>query len=118
MSALAENTPDEKKVLTKAYVNAAKALGMNTTTAAQVIGINRTTLTRGLDPKQKNSELALMVIRCYRSLSALMGGNQDHMRHWFNTHNIHLNATPAQAILSVEGLYRITRYLDALRGKN
>jgi len=92
MSALTKKTPDEKIVLSKAYGNAAKALGMNTTTAAQVIGMNSATLNRGLNPKQKNGELALMMIRCYRSLSALMGDNSDHMRHWFNSYNIHLNA--------------------------
>lgn len=47
------------------------------------MGKHRTSIERtGLDPKTKEGELGLLFVRVYRSLHALMGGDQALMRHW------------------------------------
>ncbi len=104
-------------VLSKALLNAGKALGLNQSTVGQVIGKDRTSLTRGIDPQSKSGELALLLIRCYRSLYVLVGGKQPDMKHWMHTANHHTRGVPAEQIHNVQGLLRVVEYLDAMRGK-
>lgn len=104
-------------VLSKALLNAGKALGLNQATIGQVIGKDRTTLSRGIDPQSKSGELALLLIRCYRSLFVLVGGKQTDMKHWMHTANHHTHGIPAEQIHNVQGLLRVVEYLDAMRGK-
>ena len=49
-----------------------------------------------IDPSSKSGELALLLIRAYRALFVLVGGDTVQMRHWLHTHNHHLEGTPAQ----------------------
>jgi hypothetical protein len=72
---------------------------------------------RGLDPASKEGELALLFLRVYRSLDALVGGDDAKARAWLTTHNEHLGAVPAERILTVEGLVDVVQYLDAMRGR-
>jgi hypothetical protein len=109
---------DAGATLTKALLNAGKDLGLTRTALGQVVGKDRTTLTRGqLDPDSKAGELALLLLRCYRSLFALVGGDPEQMRHWMHTPNHHTGGIPADQVLHVQGLARVTEYLDAIRGK-
>ena len=108
---------DSSSVLTKALLNAGKALGLNQSIVGQVIGKDRTTLNRGIDPVSKSGELALLLIRCYRSLYVLVGGKTADMKHWMLTTNYHTGGIPAEQIKSVQGLLRVVEYLDAMRGK-
>jgi Protein of unknown function (DUF2384) len=108
---------DSPAVLSKALLNAGKALGLSQSTVGQVIGKDRTTLSRGIDPQSKSGELALLLIRCYRSLYVLVGGKTIDMKHWMHTANRHTNGIPAEQINSVQGLLRVVEYLDAMRGK-
>lgn len=114
-AALTQSSPD--KVLSKALVNAGKALGLSQAELGQVIGKDRTNFRRGLDPHSKAGELALMLIRCYRSLYALVGGRAADMRHWMHSMNLHIGGVPAQQIKTVAGLARVVEYLDAIRAK-
>ena len=72
---------------------------------------------RGLDPESKEGELALLFLRLYRSLDALVGGDDEKARHWLRADNHHLAAVPAERIRSVEGLVDVVQYLDAMRGR-
>ena len=113
---------DAHAVLTKALFNAAETLAIKRAELAAIVGLDRTTLNRyrnraGIDPQSKTGELALILIRVYRDLYALFGGNVAQMRHWLNTENTHLNATPRQLLPSVQGLSSVVAYLDAMRGK-
>ncbi|MEN8175314.1 MAG: MbcA/ParS/Xre antitoxin family protein [Pseudomonadota bacterium] len=109
--------PDEKVVLAKGLLNAGKALGVPQTDLGKAIGKDRTSISRGLDPASKAGELALLVIRAYRSLYALVGGDAENMRHWMHTENRHTGGIPADQIRTVQGLTTVVAYLDALRGK-
>lgn len=112
----------EKAVLTKAVFNAASSLGLKVGELAQILGCDRSTLQRhrrngSLDPASKSGELSLLLIRVYRDLFALMGGQRAHMQHWLNTENLHLHAIPREMLARVEGLTAVLAYLDAMRGK-
>ncbi len=109
---------DPTTVLTQALLNAGDFLGLNRAELGAVIGKERTFFSRGkVSPETKAGELALMLIRCYRSLYALVGGDQDQMKHWMHTPNSHTDGVPAEQVKSVQGLVRVMEYLDAIRGK-
>ncbi len=116
------NTPEREAVLAKAVLRAAEQLGLNQAELAVVLGMNRSAVSRlnntpRLDPDSKKGELALMVVRCFRALFALMGGNSDHIRHWMRSPNTGTGGTPSEQIQTIQGLYRVQTYLDAMRGK-
>ena len=108
---------DPKTVLTKALLNAGKALGLSQAELGEIIGKDRTSITRGLDPSSKAGELALLLVRCYRSLFVLVGGRPEDMRHWMHTANRDIGSVPAEAVKSVQGLTRVLEYLDGMRGR-
>ena len=110
--------PEPRRVLATALVNAGKELGLTQHDLGQVIGKDRTVLSRGgLDPCSKPGELALLLIRAYRALFALTGGDREAMRHWMHTENLHTGGVPSEQVRSVQGLMRVVEYLDAIRGK-
>lgn len=110
--------PEPGRVLATALVNAGKELGLTQADLGVVVGRDRTALSRGqLDPQGKPGELALLLIRAYRALHALVGGDRAAMRHWMRTENHHTGGVPAEQIRSVQGLTRVVEYLDAIRGK-
>ena len=110
---------DRAEVLKKGFLNAGKELGLSQAELGEVIGKDRSTLARGrLEPESKAGELALLLVRCYRSLFALVGGDAEHMRHWMHTANFHTGGIPAQQVKTVQGLSAVVQYLDAARGKN
>jgi hypothetical protein len=110
--------PERAEVLREALVGAGKALGLNQAELGEVIGRGRTDISRGhVDPDSKPGELALLLIRCYRALYVLTGGDASAMKHWMHTQNHHTGGIPAEQIRSVQGLVGVLEYLDAVRGK-
>lgn len=115
-------SPDPSTVLTKAVLAAASRLGLRNRRLAEVIGTSEATVSRlssgrSIDPESKHGELALLFVRLYRSLDALVGGDDAQARTWFHAHNIHLGEVPAERIRRVEGLVDVIQYLDAMRGR-
>lgn len=108
---------DDAAVLAKAFLNAGKAMGLSQAELGEVVGRDRTSLRRGLVPASKSGELALLLLRVYRSLYVLVGGDPDDVRHWMNVHNLHTGGVPREQVKSVQGLTRVLEYLDAMRGK-
>lgn len=108
----------QSSVLTKALLNAATNMGISTAYLGRVIGKNRSSFSRSsISPNSKSGELALMLIRCYRSLYALVGGKSEQIQHWMHTQNKGTQGVPVEQILRVDGLVHVTEYLDAMRGK-
>ena len=62
-------------------------------------------------------EPALLVVRAFRGLDALVGGDERAARAWFQSANHHLGGVPADLVQRAEGLVRVVEYLDAMRGK-
>jgi hypothetical protein len=116
MQATVQIAPDPRTVLTKALLNAGKGLGLSQERLGEIIGRDRTAFSRGLDPAGKAGELALLLIRCYRSLYALVGGDAAAMQHWMHTQNRDTGGVPAEQVRSVQGLVSVVEYLDAMRG--
>lgn len=117
MRSATATAPDLDQTLTKATLRAGKALGLNQTEIGAVVGRDRTSLRRGIDPDSKPGELAALLIRLYRSLYALVGGDPEAMRHWMATENHHTGGVPREQIHQVTGLVDVLEYVDAIRGK-
>jgi hypothetical protein len=110
--------PSASGVLTRALVKAGKELGLTQVQVAAVVGRDRTALSRSaIEPATKSGELALLLIRAYRALYVLVGGEPRQMKHWMHTHNLHVGGVPAELIGTVPGLVRVVEYLDAIRGR-
>lgn len=111
----------DNKVLIKAFNNSCKALGLSRDDASDILGIDKATLSRnkdkGYDPRSKTGELCLQLVRVYRSLFAIAGGDQAFMRHWLNSDNRALSGKPRELLATVTGLVQVNMYLDAMRGK-
>ena len=111
-------TKSDAQLVAEACWRAAQVLGLSRDELSAVVGKHRTSIDRsGLDPKTKEGELGLLLLRVYRSLHALCGGDQALMRHWMEQPNHHLSEQAPRLLLSrIEGLNRVANYLDALRG--
>jgi hypothetical protein len=117
MRSAATASPPLDQILTKATLRAGKALGLSQAEIGAAVGRDRTSLRRGIDPDSKAGELAALLIRVYRSLYALVGGDAQAMRHWMETENHHTGGVPREQIRQVTGLIRVLEYVDAIRGK-
>lgn len=117
MASLHALSIDDRMVLCKAFLNAGKELGMTQKELGKVIGKDRTSISRGIDPKSKAGELALLLIRCYRSIYVLVGGKPSDIKHWMHTENRHTHGIPVEQVQTIQGLNRVLAYLDAMRGK-
>jgi hypothetical protein len=114
--------PDAGQVLARAVAAAAGRLGVRNKRLAEVIGTSSATVSRlsagrRIEPRTKEGELALLFLRLYRSLDALVGGNDAQARAWLHAENSHLQGIPAERIRTVEGLIDVIQYLDGMRGR-
>jgi hypothetical protein len=114
--------PEPGPVLAKAVLSAAARLDLRNRALGAVLGsseasVSRLQYGRGLDPESKEGELALLFLRLYRALDALVGGDDEKARLWLNAPNDHLAGVPAERIRTVEGLVDVVQYLDAVRGR-
>lgn len=116
-----QTSPDA--VLAKAVTRASERLGLAQKDLAQIIGASAATLSRiaagkrGIDPSSKEGELSLLFVRVYRSLDALVGGDDVQARAWLHAGNEHVGGVPAELIRTAEGLVHVALYLDAMRGR-
>ena len=113
----------EAAVLTKAVVRAAQLLSLSQRALAHVLGVSDATASRlcagsyQLSPaRTKEWELALLLVRLFRSLDALWG-HEEAAHTWLTTDNLALAARPVDLVSSIEGLVRVVDYLDNARGR-
>lgn len=112
---------DPAVVLAKATHRAAGLLGLNGAALARVLGVSEATVSRigrgerTLSPTSKEGELALLLVRLYRSLDALVGNDPTRRLAWMRTPNDALRGVPAELILTAQGLVATVDYLDAMR---
>ena len=115
------SVPSEATVLTKATLRAAEQLGMTNKSLATVIGVSEATISRmrsgdyTLQRGQKSFELAILFVRFYRSLDAIVGGDEAVARAWLKNPNTALDTEPLALIQTVPGLMNAIHYLDARR---
>lgn len=121
----ASKNPDlvisEAQVVTKATVAAADRLGLSARTLAGIVGVSEASVSRMkrldhlLEKGTKPFELALLLIRLFRSLDAITGGDEQVARAWLKNHNTALAGIPVNKILTISGLTDVLAYLDARR---
>lgn len=113
--------PEPGRVVTRAALRAAERLALTSAALAKVIGVSEPTLSRMrkgdyvLARGQKPYELALLFVRLYRSLDAIVDGDDDVAAAWLANDNTVLAAPPLSLIQSVAGLTTVIAYLDARR---
>ena len=123
--AAASAPAEADRVLTKAVVRAGERLGLTQRELAGILGVSPATLSRLarareprlLEAASKEGELAVQLLRVYRSLDALLGGDDEANRRWLRAENHHLGGVPAALLQTVTGLVHVAEYLDAMRGK-
>jgi hypothetical protein len=113
----------EAAALTKATLRAAEKLGLKNRVLASIIGISEPTMSRMskgayfLQPNEKSFELSALFVRLYRSLDAIVGGDEKVARSWFTNHNSALEDTPINLVQKVSGLIHVIQYLDSRRAR-
>jgi hypothetical protein len=116
-----ESTPDESSFVTKATLRAAERLGIKNTVLAKVLGVSQPTISRmrrgnyKLDRGQKAFELAILLVRLYRSLDGIVAGDDNVAADWLKNNNTALDGIPLDLIQSVSGLMNVIAYIDSRR---
>lgn len=109
------------KILTQAVLNAAKYLGLNDRQLSSALEISTDELcdfrlgSNQLVENTKSFIRAVYLIRVYRSIFAIMGGDELVMHQWMKSPDTALDAIPIEIISTWEGLESVINYLDARR---
>jgi len=113
--------PAPDQVLTRAVLRAADLLGLSSAALARILGVSEASVSRlasgarTVDPQSKEGELALLLVRVYRSLDALVGTDASQRQAWLQGQNRALNGRPIDLIQRTDGLVNVVAYLDAMR---
>jgi len=108
-------------VLTTATLRAADMMGLTSSDLARVLGLSPASMTRmrqgryALESSSKSFELAQLLVRLFRSLDSILGGDLDSLRSWLLSPNSALNGTPSALIQTVRGLVATVDYVDSRR---
>ena len=113
----------EASALSKATIRAAQRLGLKNRTLAAIVGLSEPTISRMsknefvLSRGDKAFELSVLFVRLYRSLDAIVGGDEQVARAWLNNQNSALRDAPINLIQTVGGLVNVVQYLDTRRAR-
>ena len=122
-----ERRPKEKAapsqqdiVLTKATIRAADRLGISQKALGNIVGLSEPVVSRMKNgeytiARGKSFELAALFVRLYRSLDAIVGGDETAARKWMKSGNLALNGAPIDLVQKVYGLTHVVQYLDSRR---
>jgi hypothetical protein len=108
-------------VVTKGVMRAAARLGLSNRLVAATLGVSEATVSRmgtgayQLEPGSKPFELAVLLLRLFRSLDAIVGGDVPVSQAWLRNPNTALGAAPVTLIGTVSGLVHVVAYLDHRR---
>jgi hypothetical protein len=113
--------PKESGVVTRATLKAADRLKITNSALARIVGLSEPTVSRMrkgeyfLERGNKPFELAILFVRFYRSLDAIVGGDDKVAGEWIRNKNTALRSVPLQLIQTVAGLVNAIEYLDSRR---
>ncbi len=113
----------EGPLVTKAALRAAARLGIAQNALSRIIGVSEASVSRmsagslTLAPGDKPFELAVLFVRLFRGLDAMVGGDEAVARAWLRNPNLALGDVPLTLIQTVTGLVRVVTYLDARRAR-
>ena len=124
MTALEKVVPNEEKVITKALVRTAERLDFRQSDLGRMLGLSGASVSRmvhgqyELNNHRPEWDTALALIRLYRSLSSILGGQEDLIRRWMHSPNTDLGGVPADIVRrGAGGLFQVGIYLDGIRGR-
>lgn len=113
----------KNRVLTKALLRMADHYQLSRQEVCAMMGFSEASASRlfsgarMIDSQSKEGEIALLLLRTYRNLGAILGENQAQAIEWLRSHNHYFNETPLQHMMTLTGLVETVNYLDAMRGK-
>ena len=122
MRAVTRSEPKPAVVLAKALLRVGEAFALSQNEIAGILGTSAATVSRtfaggrGIDPDSAEGRHALLLVRVFRSLDALVGGDREKARLWLRAGNRHLGAAPSRLLAGTQGLVHVAEYLDAMRG--
>jgi hypothetical protein len=108
-------------VLTKAMLRASERLQIPASQLSEIIGVSEAGISRMRSQKlmlefgSKPFELALIFVRLFRALDAIVGGDEKTASAWLRNRNLALGETPLTKIRTISGLMDVLAYLDARR---
>ena len=117
------SSAERSAVVGKAVSRAADLLGLSNAALARAIGVSEATASRlragayAIEPGTKPYELALLLIRLFRGLDAVVGGDEASLRSWMAAANRALGGVPRDLVQTVTGLVAAVDYVDAARAR-
>jgi hypothetical protein len=108
-------------VVTKAVLRAVERLGLSSRVLARTLGVSEATVSRMragayvLARDSKPFEVAVLFLRLFRSLDAIVAGDEQSARGWLQAQNTALGGVPGELIQTLPGLVNIVGYVDARR---
>jgi hypothetical protein len=102
-------------------LRAAGRLGVSNRALSRILGLSEASVSRMgsgafvLTPRDKSYELGLLFVRLFRSLDAIVGGDDEAARGWMESENASLGGVPLEQVQSLPGLINVVAYLDARR---
>lgn len=121
LSRSTDPSPAQGAVVTKAVIRAAGALDVSNKSLAKILGLSEASVSRmgsgayELRPVDKTFEVAILFLRLFRALDAIVGGDEAVARAWLKNEHTTLGGSPAVLIQSLNGLVNVVGYLDARR---
>ena len=110
---------NEGRVLAKAAFRASALLGLSQKELAVTIGVSPASVSRMKDGSfqlvGKPFELVACLVRVFRSLDAIIGGDRGVMRALMRAENSALSGIPRALVVTAPGLVEGMQYLDAAR---
>lgn len=111
-------------VLTDAVAEVARRLQLGPSMIGKIVGISQPTASRLLSgayelrDTAKEWELSALLVRTYRSLFALVGGDETLAKEWLRAPNrAFAGEAPLNLLARVDGLLHVCEYLDAHRSR-
>ena len=121
LTARREDLAADGAIVTKAVLNAARRLDISNRVLARILGLSEASISRmgsgayALAPRDKAFELGVLFLRLFRSLDAIVAGDDRAAQGWMGSENLALGGVPRDLIQSLPGLINVVGYLDARR---
>ena len=116
-------TADDGRLVTGAILKAAELVGIRPAELSRMLGVSESKISRmksgsaALKPGAKEFELALLVLRVFRSAGALYGADFAYISDWLRAGHLDLKPTPLERMQTVSGVVDVANYLDYFRGR-